>query len=52
MAAVSRTTEIANRGASTQPVMALSIENLSHSFGSRKALDDVSFTIFSVLLTI
>jgi ABC-2 type transport system ATP-binding protein len=34
--------------------MALSIENLSHSFGNRRALDDVSFTIapgsFTVLL--
>jgi ABC-2 type transport system ATP-binding protein len=52
MAALSGTTEIANRGASTQLIMALSIENLSHSFGSRKALDDISFTIASGSFTV
>jgi ABC-2 type transport system ATP-binding protein len=42
------------KDAGTQSAMALSVQHVSHSFGNRKALDDVSFDIapgsFTVLL--
>jgi ABC-2 type transport system ATP-binding protein len=54
MVAVSATTEAARDGVGSEPVTALSIQDVSHSFGSRKALDGISFDIapgsFTVLL--